>query len=322
MKRLLAVFSLGWVLVADAVQVTEQRLELGTLFEHRNMLDSLSADSVTEINNYLAKQEYVERALISKQWLTRLWSLDAPSQTQIEWVTSQLNSEALLTVAYQDHPERQIPVVDIAQLARTTLTMWKINQSVVQLNAEWQNGSFDWKHELSGSDAHTETALIKWIAQFPQEQVDGIHDSFRQDGMAHLGSDNRVLAAMAEKTQSVELATYLLKRAPDEFSYQFVQQVSDKFEQNNAIELLILAARHGRLQSLALMHLTKTYSAESKVQKQLLQFLAHEETQWMTASIVANVGHAAFKRQLKSRYQNRVDPFAVYLTTSLAGAEK
>lgn len=315
MKLLFGLFCLSCSFISYSIEVTESQISQSRIMQTQDLFQSHLDLPAKDIDQFLSTLAPLERVLQTNLWLSHLARLASPSEQQRLWARSMLKSQDKLTTPNEDHPGRQIEVVNIAAQANATLTIWRINEVKTSLYQGWLKGSIDWSSWFSGYSRVQEAALISLLKELPVEQLQVFSDDVLLPRLSMLTGSNQIAAALATRINSVEVAQHLFTRKADEFSYQTLRVLPQYFGTDSAIQILTIALNNKSLNSQAILMLAGDYLHDPKAQSLMLDLLKDPKTQWLAAAALSKTQDVAFRQKIVDTYDKLDQPFARFVTT-------
>lgn len=315
------IFRLQWIAVALVVSlisaqgysqwhsydVSESELQglISTLSDEVSTLDTL--DSVTEINQHLNSFQSLEQTVLTHLWLKQLSYRQEISEHYLIWVRSLVSSNAMLSDQHSEHPQKQIALVNIAQQARSVLKINKIKHLVEKIKQQWLSGEFIWSDWLT-SDPDNYAALVNWLT-VQDKDIDAIKHSFVENSTSEQWPNNQILAILIGKSPSRDLFSLLWQRKVDEFTYQTIHLLPNRYEGQLVITQLVEAMKIKQLTSQALLSLATHYPLDETSQNTIEASLAKPDQQWYALMALDKMNAPEFKKSLLIKFEQRQSRF-------------
>ncbi|MCC2614937.1 hypothetical protein LJ739_01620 [Aestuariibacter halophilus] len=259
-------------------------LSIGMLSTGLHAAPQLPDASPPQLDQYLGGLSEAERIAQTAAWLQALAARPDWQRQYADWVQGLTASALKQTTTDPDHPRRTLTVIDIARLARTTQSLWKIDAQALELHRRWQQGSLDWRTLADDTAPNTRRAAVKWLCELDVETLYQVAEQWRAQQLWQLFTDNQLLALLALRTADSSLFNIVWRRPADAHSASVLQQLSAQLPADKAIPLLIDASASDILQSQAVTLLVVEHSQHPDARGFLLKGLGNERIQWHVAA--------------------------------------
>lgn len=231
------------------------------------------------------------------------------------WLRLRTSDTHQLFLRDSDHPEKDITLYDIANLASSTLQFFEDKIEASELLDKWRKEGFetsDFESLAIEEKQQTFSMLLEALA--PAEAM-GMADQLLELWRAQ--ADDLRFTALAQKlsmqTGNIELSEFLVSRPVNQYSTAFIQQIPELFAEEQALSLLQRASEVKEQASQSIFVIVKRYPDSPDAANFVAQQLVSRENYWhalMVLPAFVKVGNVdAFHRvlpQLPQAYQQQV----------------
>lgn len=236
------------------------------------------------------------------------------SQEQ-DWLRMRTFDTDQLFLRDSDHPEKDITLYDIANLATSTLQFFEDKANAFELLETWRKKGFvksDFDSLSLRENQQTFSLLLEGLA--PVEAM-GIADQLlefwqQQDADTQFAP---LAQKLSVKTGNIELSEFLVTRPVNQYSTAFIQQIPELFSEEQALGLLKRASEVKEQTSQSIFVIVKRYSDSPDAANFVAQQLISSENYWhalMVLPAFVKVGNVdAFHKvlpELPQAYQKQV----------------
>jgi len=275
--------------------------------------------SPQSIQQLLGQQHsLVDKTLIQATLLKALGE-KKPTNAQKVWVEQLTQSKNILQIENPDHPSQLIEVVNTARQAENTKMQWQINDKADAFSTQWLNQDWQWQPFINNASHVNYLALGKALANADLATVNWLQAELKFQTINDISP--QLIALLSNKKVDTQLLESLWQMPSDQYSFQVLQMLPDKVEQEQAITLIIKASNNSALTSQALILLAKNYADEESVQDYLFEQLANDKNKWHAASAIAYIKNDQFQQRIFKRQQQSPAP-AINFATKLIMQEQ
>lgn len=232
------------------------------------------------------------------------------SQRNEQWLTEQLSNPQSIVTMNADHPNKQLTVLKIANLANATLH----HRAVVKLAKHYQRQislqDWYWPEFLASDDKFNMRALSRALSDVTQTELNWLVENLVEQASLSSVSNELLYRLLSQansngdETQQAsyyqQLMTTMLANKADEFSYQMVNYLAEQSNHQLAIDYLAIAANNQALASLALNKLAKNFAAEERSQQLLIAKLKQQDSAFIAAAAISQSDNAELLLQART----------------------
>ncbi|MBE1301542.1 MAG: hypothetical protein GJ680_16770 [Alteromonadaceae bacterium] len=269
------------------------------------LLESASQSSADEPLSILRNAQLI-KFLRSKEQLT--------AQEQ-NWLKLRASDTHQLFLRDSDHPEKDITLYDIANLASSTLQFFEDKIGASELLSKWRKQGFETSDFESLANEEKQQTFSMLLEEMAPVEAMGMVDQLLELWRAQ--ADDLRFAALAQKlsvkTGNIELSEFLVSRPVNQYSTAFIQQIPELFAEEQALSLLQRASEVKEQASQSIFVIVKRYPDSPDAANFVAQQLVSSENYWhalMVLPAFVKVGNVdAFHRvlpQLPQAYQQQV----------------
>ncbi|XOV79386.1 MAG: hypothetical protein ACFHVJ_00120 [Aestuariibacter sp.] len=238
---------------------------------------------------------------------------------QTQWLEQASKVGGTVTTRSSDHPEKPIHLINLTQQANATLRWHESKQKVANILAAQTPITL----ELLEKQAYlVQQLLIKWASL---EQVRTLQQALLATYFYDLDVTNKTLYRLGYqlllRLPDIELAGAILSHADNEFSVQYVRQVPENYDEDDAMQLLGLAAESDYLRSLAYQLMASHYNSAVVTQERVLKGM-QKPTHFWQAIMVAEQFDWGDKQPVLKQLQRTLPPRQADMIANLMKQEQ
>lgn len=270
---------------------------------------------IIALQQTLDSAEDIYKASQQIKIMTRQTTLKAQHLHQL---TKWRRVEAVIDIPSEDHPGQFITIVNIAAEAKAAINGIKSRSAASSLYDKWQSNSFIFNDLATFTGLSGQGTFLSFFNRLPPFLQEGFTDwsvdQLREQHKTASSDYNFVLYHLANRSQRLDVARYLLAQPVNEVSHRFLSTLTQYFDADAQLTILTLAADNPKMRSQSFNALAQHFATDASAALLIANALQHKDAYWSALTVVpafVNAGNVeAFnnvKKQLVPAQQKQLD---------------
>ncbi len=213
----------------------------------------------------------------------------ALTEKQGEWLEQLVQDDRVLWVQDVDHPEKNLPVLHISNMATAMLKVFTDKEVAAKLAAQWRNQGFnrDTFIELGTQAMHQ--AFVFFLQELAPAEIRGVSDQYLltiTEQTIEPNNDGFVALELVKATLEPGLASFLISLPANQHTTAFVQKIPSWFHEGEAKQLLFSAANESQSRSQSYLLLAKHFPGHQDVAAFIAAAMLEKANYWDALMVV------------------------------------